>query len=96
MYKKISTALQLSNLNKGDIITRFPTDGDPTEKFDHDHPHNTDVFEIRAISTNNVMELVAPGNTVPVYASPGNVRRLFINSADMLTENKWWYKSNKN
>ncbi len=96
MYKKIDTALQLSNLNKGDIITRFPTNGIPTDKFDDSQPHNTDVFEIRAISIYNVLELVAPDHTVPAYASPGDVRRLFIKSADMLTENNWWYSSNKN
>ncbi len=94
MNNKIATLLQLSNLNIGDIITRYPTNGDATDKFVN-VPGNTDVFQIRSINAQQVLELVAPCGSVPVYASAGDVRRLFIKSADILTENTWWYDTDK-
>jgi hypothetical protein len=95
MYKKIATSLQLSDLKIGDIITRYPTDGEPTDVFDNDQPRNTDVFQVRSLSINKVLELIAPDRSVPVFASAGDVRRLFMRSEDILSDNVWWLQSAK-
>jgi hypothetical protein len=95
MYKKIATLLQLSDLNIGDIITRYPTDGDPTDVFDNNKPLNTDAFQIRSLSAGKVFELVEPNKTVAVFASAGHVRRLFMKSEDILTDNVWWFQTGK-
>jgi hypothetical protein len=95
MYKKIATPLQLSDLKIGDIITRYPTDGEPTDVFDNNQPRNTNAFQIRSLSTAKVLELVEPDNTVAVFASAGDVRRLFMKSEDILADNVWWFQTGK-
>jgi hypothetical protein len=89
--KKVSTLSQTALLRKGDIIQRFPTQGDPQETFDEGRQKHIDTFEIRSINrVNDMVELVMTGDSVHMFSKAGDIGRVFIKSYDLIEERVWW------
>jgi hypothetical protein len=91
MNIKISTQEQLDQIRIGHIIRRFPRTGTPEQAFDESRITETDIFTIRSVNkSNNVMELVMTESAAVLFASPGDIGRLFIKSSDLLLQSRWW------
>ncbi|RYD56878.1 MAG: hypothetical protein EOP56_10835 [Sphingobacteriales bacterium] len=89
--KKVSTLSQTSLLRKGDIIQRFPTQGEPQNIFDESRPKHTDTFEIRSINrVNDMVELVMTGDSITMFSSAGDIGKVFIKSYDLIEQRVWW------
>lgn len=93
MKTKVATLSQTAMLRIGDIIQRFPSQGDPQDTFDEGRQKHIDTFEIRSINlTNDMVELVMVGDSVHMFAKAGDVGRRFIKSYDLIEERIWWIK----
>ena len=88
---KLTTLNQIEMLRVGDILKKFPSKGDPQETFDEERAENTDTYVIRSTNTGTQMiELVMTGASTYMFASPGEVGRLFIKSYELVEQKIWW------
>lgn len=91
MYTKIMEAAQAAALKVGAILKRYPSSGKPEELFDKDNDRYTDTYIITSINKNSKMiGLVMTGPSLQLFASPGDVGRLFIHPKDMAEQKIWW------
>lgn len=91
MKTKLNTLAQVARLRAGDILKRFPSQGDPQDTFDEDRKKHIDTFEIRSINASNEMvELVMTGDSVHMFSSAGDIGRVFIKSYNLVEEKVWW------
>lgn len=91
METKISTAEQVSQLKIGAIIKRFPSSGESVDVFDDKQIKHIDTFVIRSIHPENKMiGLVATGPSLPIFAPPGEIGRLFIHADQVVGQKIWW------
>ncbi|RYD55548.1 MAG: hypothetical protein EOP56_15655 [Sphingobacteriales bacterium] len=91
MKTKLSTLAEVARLRTGDIVKRFPTQGEPQDTFDESRKKHTDTFEIRSINASNEMvELVMTGESVHMFSSAGDIGRVFIKSYNLIEEKVWW------
>jgi hypothetical protein len=91
MKTKLQTLLQVSMLEVGSTLTRFPTNGTPAIFFDEQQTSQIDIYSIRSYSRNSdVFELVISGTARGIFESPGEIGRLFITSANLTDQDIWW------
>ena len=88
MHLKITTAQQVAQLLKGDVLLKCPLNSDPGNTDDKQYQKRIEAYEIRYINTDNEMvELVTTAGSRIMFASPGDIGRLFIKSGHLITEN---------
>ncbi len=94
MYTKLTTAAQVAELRKGDIIRRFPSDGKPANTFDETQKKQIDTYKIQSINANSgLIGLVMTGDSLVMFASPVDIERLLIQPVNLVSEQNWWYTS---
>ena len=88
---KLTTLKQLEMLRVGDILKKFPSKGEPLDIFDEERTNNIDTYIIRSTNSGTQMiELVMTGASTYMFASPGEVGRLFIKAHELVEQKIWW------
>lgn len=91
MTIKIGASIHMSDMNIGDILSRFPSEKCPEELFDETRPLEIDTFEITSINySTKIIGLVMCGNSICSFPSAGDYGRLFIKQSDLIKQNIWW------
>lgn len=91
MPVKITTAAQTGQLHAGNVLLKYPTDGDPEDRFNELRRDRTEAYEIRFINLlTGMIELVMTTGSRIRFASPADVGRQFIRPANLITERIWW------
>lgn len=93
MSKQKITSDLLLLLRVGDIIFRFPCDGEPENEFDEDSVGRIHSFQIRSINTKNDMVELVIDHPFFMFPSPGDINRLFIKSYELVTQKIWWIEA---
>lgn len=91
MNTKIDSFLQTSALNIGDIINKYPKNGQPTSVFDSKHSNLVECFEVQFLNKKNKMvSLVLAKRSRILFALPGDVSKEFISEKDLIDQGVWW------
>lgn len=91
MPTKLTTIEQLDQLEEGNLITRYPSQGRSEEKFDANRKNDIDTYEIISINKKEqLLKLVRAGEALEIFTWPGDIERLNIGMANILSEKTWW------
>jgi hypothetical protein len=91
MQTKLTTSEQLDQLKEGNILTKFPVNGAPEDKFDESRKEDIDVFEIITINRQaQIVKLILAPDAIEIFTWPGDVERLNMKLSTILSEKKWW------
>ncbi len=91
MQIKLVTPEQLDQLKVGNILTRFPSNGKPEDKFDESRKNDIDVFEILTINRQDqIVKLILADDAIEIFTWPGDIERLNIKLSTIISEKKWW------
>lgn len=88
---KLITTQQETALCKGDIITRYPYNGEPEANFDSTRAKYIQTYEVRSVNAaSGMLELVMSAGTAPWLALPWHIDRIFINIRHLAEQKIWW------
>ena len=91
MNVKLATPEQVANLSVGNTISRYPSHGAPETLFDAQKKSLTDTYRIHAINkSNGMVELIASGHSLKMFAPAGDIARLFIHFSNLSSQKIWW------
>ena len=91
MNIKIDSFLQTAALKTGDIINNYPRNGPPVLTFDSTQKDRIECFEVVFANKNTTMvSLVLAKESRILFASPGDVSKLFISEKDLIKQGVWW------
>ena len=91
MRTKITTLEQTGYLKVGDKIRKFPTRGLPEKSYDETNIALMEIYDIKSLNVDHkiVGLVIAPESRIQ-FASPGDITRIFISQANLITEDSWW------
>jgi hypothetical protein len=83
MWKKIKTEIQIDQLHQGDIIIKYPINGESVEEIDFDDVKRLNRYEISKLTQRQekYFEYELSADNLPVVN---------INSREFKEEKKWW------
>lgn len=90
MQIKITTFQQLSSLQEGDVLQKFPANGKPEHRFDKTRTEDIVTYEIKTINRISQTLHLSVNENSEIFSWPGDLRSVNIKTASILTDNTWW------
>lgn len=87
---KITTFQQINSLQEGDVLQKFPANGEPEHKFDKTRTEDIVTYEIKTINRISQTIHLAVNENSELFSWPGDLRSINVKTASILTENTWW------
>lgn len=87
---KISTLRQLEMLREGDILRKFPSQGEPESDFDETRQQDIDTYEIKLYNRKEQFFRLILNEKAGIFAWPGDMESLNIKLLNLIVENRWW------
>jgi hypothetical protein len=91
MNTKLTTAVQIASLKEGDILKKYPINGDPVDIMHDDQIEHAETFDLKTINRRyNILGVVMATGSRKQFSSPGDISREFIGNSEIINQGVWW------